>query len=317
MIAALLGSIAPPPAAPAHAARVVEPEPQLPRPPQRSVADARDVLVLDAALGEGMWRLDIKQRDVDYVEERSDGKWQASVSLVLSLSRADAASLCSANGPSVSFMHDEVGSGRADGHPDEASATCEAERAAHTSARRRLAKRFAHSLDPHLLAEPAARIPLLQAAAQASAGRLDAAVQAGTDCNPSSSSSSSTSPARTDVHDGRTCREVGWWTVSTCRHDFSYMIGPARSQPAPHVVSPPWSNQATVGTSAHGARRRRHLLTAAASVPSPRAAPITLPPLGASPGPGSRRWRMTLTVPENSISLRPSVKWRSTRPLKW
>ena len=172
MIAALLGSIAPPPAAPAHAARVVEPEPQLPRPPQRSVADARDVLVLDAALGEGMWRLDIKQRDVDYVEERSDGKWQASVSLVLSLSRADAASLCSANGPSVSFMHDEVGSGHADGHPDEASATCEAERAAHTSARRRLAKRFAHSLDPHLLAELERRAN--PAAAGRSAGQVRA-----------------------------------------------------------------------------------------------------------------------------------------------
>ena len=149
-IAALLGAIAPQAHLGVQQLPLQPPMPSLE--PRESVADARDVLVLDAALGQGFWRLNIERQDVDFTEARADGTWAASVSLVLSLSRV-LPSTSNSTKETLSFMHDEVGSGHAQGLQDEESATRTAKRVAFSSARRRLAKRFAHSLDPHLLAE--------------------------------------------------------------------------------------------------------------------------------------------------------------------
>ena len=117
--------------------------------PMESQADVRDRLVLDAVCGgsEG-WTTIVNSRDVDYVEQRpADGSYVASVSVVLSLVK-----ITDALGTQL-FMHDETGTGRVEGLASEADAEELATRRAVASARRRLAKRFAISLDGSLLSE--------------------------------------------------------------------------------------------------------------------------------------------------------------------
>jgi hypothetical protein len=138
-IEALLASAgmrtAPPPEA-AGARRVLE---------EDTICRRRDVLVLDAALGgAGSWDVRLARSEVDYVEERPEG-WAASVSVVASLQLLDPTA-------ESAHMHDETGSGRADAQPTADDATAVAEGRALESARRRLAKRFATSLDTQLLA---------------------------------------------------------------------------------------------------------------------------------------------------------------------
>ena len=116
-------------------------------PPQQKHADSqrqqvemnRDRLVFDAACGgAGMWTTRVSRHDVDFVEERDDG-WAASVSIVLSLLRRDASM-------EVHHMHDETGSGRVERAADADAAEQLALTRATTSARKRLAKRFAVAL---------------------------------------------------------------------------------------------------------------------------------------------------------------------------
>ena len=116
-------------------------------PPMESQADVRDRLVLDAVCGGAeAWSTIVKWRDVDYTSA-ADGAYAASVSVVLSLVK-----ITDALGTQL-FMHDETGTGRVEGSASETDAQELAFRRAVASARRRLAKRFAISLDGSLLSE--------------------------------------------------------------------------------------------------------------------------------------------------------------------
>jgi len=119
------------------------PPPEQPPALTDSVDVRRDLLVLDAALGgRPSWKTAVSSRDVDFVELRDDG-WAASVSIILALHRTD---------EEETHMHDETGSGSCDKQPEEAGALAVATQRAMDSARRRLAKRFAHSLDRQQMA---------------------------------------------------------------------------------------------------------------------------------------------------------------------
>lgn len=115
---------------------------------KESQSDARDRLVLDAANnGPDGWTVSVSLREVDFVEQRqSDGKWNASISIVLSLLR-----IVDEIGTET-HAHDETGTGRAEGLPSRQQAEELADRRAKASALRRLAKRFALSLEPAVLA---------------------------------------------------------------------------------------------------------------------------------------------------------------------
>ena len=106
----------------------------------------RDQLVLDAACGgsEG-WTTVVAARDVDFTEQDTNGTWSASISIVLSLLRYTGAD-------TTEHSHDETGTGRVDGMPSEDAAIETAEQRAISNATRRLAKRFAISLDPNVIA---------------------------------------------------------------------------------------------------------------------------------------------------------------------
>jgi hypothetical protein len=113
---------------------------------KESEDEIRDRLVIDAACGAQQWRTEVSTEEIDYTEQRADGAWSASVSVVVTLVRSVRG--CAEE----EDMHDETGSGRAVG-ADEAAAIAAAQQRAVVCARRRLAKRFAHSLEPARLAE--------------------------------------------------------------------------------------------------------------------------------------------------------------------
>lgn len=125
-----------------------------------SLCVRRDCLVLDAALGgRDAWDTELTSSAVDFAEERdADGRatgrgWAASVSVIFSLfSLQDGGTITSTH------MHDETGSGQSEGQPSRARAIECAEGKAIESARRRLAKRFALSIDTKLLAAIEAQV---------------------------------------------------------------------------------------------------------------------------------------------------------------
>ena len=124
--------------------------------PTDSVSVRRDLLVLDAALGgRPCWTTALRSREVDFVVLRADG-WAASVSVILALHRTDEFTGQDAQAShaqaSKTHMHDETGSGSCEKQPEQAVAIAIAEQRAMDSARRRLAKRFAHSIDRQQLA---------------------------------------------------------------------------------------------------------------------------------------------------------------------
>lgn len=109
--------------------------------------EATDRLVLDAACGgASAWDARTASLEVDYVEQRGNGTWAASVSVVLSLVQFVDEAL------TTKHMHDETGSGHVEGMPTESAAVETAERLAISSALRRLAKRFALSFSNEMLA---------------------------------------------------------------------------------------------------------------------------------------------------------------------
>ena len=105
----------------------------------------RDLYVLDAACGgRASWSTEMTLSEIDFAEERDNG-WAACVSIIMSLFAVDADN-------TRTHMHDETGTGRADQQASELAASTLAEERAISSARRRLAKRFAHSIDRQTLA---------------------------------------------------------------------------------------------------------------------------------------------------------------------
>ena len=108
-------------------------------PPKLTVDEARDKRVFDEACPGGAWTLSVSSSEVDYIEETSDGFFEASVSVVMSLQNDG------------QHMHDEIGSGRVQGEASADAARSNALSRATASARKRLAKRFAGSLEPEVL----------------------------------------------------------------------------------------------------------------------------------------------------------------------
>ena len=90
-----------------------------------------------------LWDTELARNDVDYLEEREDG-WAASVSVILTL--------LSTRSGARDHMHDETGSGQAEKQGSNEAALAQAEFRAVESARRRLAKRFAPSINSRTMA---------------------------------------------------------------------------------------------------------------------------------------------------------------------
>ena len=102
--------------------------------PAKQTKRKREDLVLDAALGEGSWRIDERDEAVEFIERAEGGdSWSCCVSTIVVLSW----------GTSV---HEETGTGTAtDADADAAKAAARLQ--ARTSGMKRLARRFAAHLD--------------------------------------------------------------------------------------------------------------------------------------------------------------------------